>query len=89
MGLIKDIIKDSFKTRYVNCKLSRSDYYKLVVICEAINDRVDADYEVTPEMIGTLVLQKWIDQSFEESTNKLLKQIVPEAPKLSKQQIRR
>lgn len=82
MSFIKDIIVESFRNRIVNIKLSRSDYYKLLMICEAINEKVDVEYEVTPDMIATRVLEKFIEQSFEDSTNKLVNQIIPDVRRL-------
>jgi hypothetical protein len=82
LSFIKDIIVESFRNRIVNIKLSRSDYYKLLMICEAINEKVDVEYEVTPDMIATRVLEKFIEQSFEDSTNKLVNQIIPDVRRL-------
>jgi hypothetical protein len=48
------------------------------MICEAINKNVDSEYEVTPDIIGTRVLETFIHESFEDSTNRLLKKILPE-----------
>jgi hypothetical protein len=52
------------------------------MICEAINEKVDIEYEVTPDMIATRVLEKFIEQSFEDSTNKLVNQIIPDVRRL-------
>jgi hypothetical protein len=82
LSFIKDIIVESFRNRIVNIKLSRSDYYKLLMICEAINEKVDVEYEVTPDMIASRVLEKFIEQSFEDSTNKLVNQIIPDVRRL-------
>jgi hypothetical protein len=82
LSFIKDIIVESFRNRIVNIKLSRSDYYKLLMICEAINEKVDIEYEVTPDMIASRVLEKFIEQSFEDSTNKLVNQIIPDVRRL-------
>lgn len=59
-------------------KLTRSEYYQLQMICEAINEKIDAEYEVTPDMIATKVLKTFISESFEDSTKKIVKQIIPE-----------
>jgi hypothetical protein len=82
LSFLKDIIVESFRNRIVNIKLSRSDYYKLLMICEAINEKVDVEYEVTPDMIASRVLEKFIEQSFEDSTNKLVNQIIPDVRRL-------
>lgn len=75
----KEMFVESLRHRSVFSKLSRSDYYKLQMLCEAINKNVDADYEVTPDMIATRVLETFIQESFEDSTNRLVKKILPEA----------
>lgn len=81
MGLFSDFFVQSFKYRNVMCRLSRSDHYKLRMICEAINENVDAEYEITPEMIGTRVLETFIRESFEDSTNRIVKRVIPEVRK--------
>ncbi|WP_141505080.1 hypothetical protein [Paenibacillus luteus] len=81
MGLWKDMFIESLKHRTVMSRLSRSDYYKLKMICEAINENVDADHEVTPEIIGTRVLETFIRESFQDSTNRIVKKVIPEARK--------
>ncbi|MBW5449350.1 hypothetical protein GE107_25315 [Cohnella sp. CFH 77786] len=80
-ALLKEIFVQSLKHRTVVLRLSRSDYYKLQMICEALNETVPAEHEVNPEIIGTRVLETFIRESFQDSTNRIVKQVIPEARK--------
>ncbi|MDQ6422666.1 hypothetical protein RB620_24845 [Paenibacillus sp. LHD-117] len=76
---IKQIFGSMFKTRTVLIPVSRSDYYKLQMICEGVNQSVDADDELTPDIIAGRVLSTFIREAYEDSTNRIVHQIVPEA----------
>lgn len=81
MGVFKDLLLQSLQHRTVVVKLTRSDYYKLQMICEAVNEHVALDEELTPDLIATRVLETFILQSFEDSTSRIVKGIVPEVRK--------
>lgn len=81
MGIFSDYFVQSLKYRNVMCRLSRSNHYKLKMICEAINENVDVEYQVTPEMIGTRVLETFIHDAFQDSTNRIVKRVIPEVRK--------
>lgn len=74
-----DLWNETFKHRNVILTIARSDYYKLKMICEAVNENVPSDYELTPDLICTRVLETFIQESFEDSTDKIMKQIMPNA----------
>jgi hypothetical protein len=76
---VKDVLIQTLRYRSVVAKLSRSDFYKLQMISEAINENVDVEYEVTPDLIAAKVLETFIQESFEDSTNRIVKRVIPEA----------
>jgi len=80
-ALLKEMFVQSLKYRTVMLRLTRSDYYKLQMICEALNETVPAEHEVNPEIIGTRVMETFIRESFQDSTNRIVKHVIPEARK--------
>lgn len=76
---LEHMVSQLFKNKTILTTISRSDFYKLQMICEAVNQNVNADDELTPDIIATRVLETFIREAFEDSTNRIVRQILPEA----------
>lgn len=79
MGMLKDIFVQSLKNRTVIFQLSRSDYFKLQMICDSLNEKLSTEHEITPDMIATRVVETFIQDSFEDSTNRIVKKVLPDS----------
>lgn len=73
--------RETAKYRTITYRISRSGHYHLQMICDAINKKVDIEYELTPEMITTRVMETFVEEAFSDSTNKIISSIVPELRK--------
>jgi hypothetical protein len=79
MRVIINYISQLIKYRSVLCKLSRSDYYKLEMICDDVNKRIsNPEQHITPDIIATEVLCTFIDDSYADSTKRIVNLIMPE-----------
>ncbi|WP_101809525.1 hypothetical protein [Paenibacillus pasadenensis] len=84
MGLIRDLWNETVRFRTVTATLPRSEYYKLQLICDSINDHTDVEYEVTPDMIAERVLQTFISEAYEDGTSRLIRRLLPEVSRQRK-----
>lgn len=82
MSTIKKVISEYLKNKDVITTLSRSDYHKLKMLCEAINESIHViEYEVTVDLIVTRVIETFIQDHFEDSTTRIVKRILPDISK--------
>lgn len=79
MGIIRDMIDPFLRSRSLVIGLSRSDYYKLQMIADDLNELADGEYEFTPELIASRVMKTFIDEAYRDSTKRIVKAILPEA----------
>ncbi|MDN4106659.1 hypothetical protein [Paenibacillus polymyxa] len=70
--------KETWRYRVITFRISRVSHYQLQMICDAINKRVNTEYEITPEMITSRVMETFIEEAFSDSTNRIAECIVPE-----------
>ncbi|GAA0853900.1 hypothetical protein ABER99_20075 [Paenibacillus glucanolyticus] len=73
--------KENSKYKEVTYRMHRHRYYQLQMICDAINERIDVDYELTPEVITSRVMETFCEEAFSDSTNRIVAAIVPELKK--------
>jgi hypothetical protein len=77
MGIF-DYITQQSKNRSLLVQLTRSDHYKLQMICDDLNENVEMDFEITPEFIASKILKTFIDQSYNDATQKMTRCLMPE-----------
>jgi transcriptional regulatory protein LevR len=68
----------SLKRKSLLVYLSRNDYYRLQMLADDLNEHLDTDVEITPEIIASRVLEVFIDQAYEDSVKKIAKRLIPE-----------
>jgi hypothetical protein len=78
VGLFYDLLQESKRTKTYHIKLSRSDSYRFKLICEAMNKTLKPDYVITTEMLATRILETFIEDAYEDSTNKMAKRLLSE-----------
>lgn len=71
-------IREHTKYRLISFRIKRHSHYQLQMICDAINEKIDVEYEITPEMLSSRVMQTFIDEAFSDSTSRIVDAIVPE-----------
>ncbi|WCK53813.1 hypothetical protein PP175_21220 [Aneurinibacillus sp. Ricciae_BoGa-3] len=76
MGIFYDLFQESRKTKSLLVKLSRADYYRYTLICESMNKSLNNEYDITPEMLATRILETFIEDAYEDSTNKMAKRLL-------------
>lgn len=78
---VREWVKENTKFRVISFRMRRHSYYQLQLICDAINERVDVEYELTPDMITSRVMETFVEEAFSDSTNRIVDAIVPELKK--------
>ncbi|WP_145950123.1 hypothetical protein [Paenibacillus sp. Y412MC10] len=73
--------QDATKIKILSFRMSRHSHYQLQLICDAINSRLDEEYELTPEMITSRVMETFVEEAFADSTNRIVDSILPEMKK--------
>lgn len=76
MGIFYDLFQQSRKTKTILVKLSRADHYRYTLICEALKKSLKNEYEITPEMLATRILETFIEEAYEDSTHKMAKRLL-------------
>lgn len=71
-------IREHTKYRLISFRIKRHSHYQLQMICDAINEKIDVEYEITPEMLSSRVMQTFIEEAFSDSTSRIVDAIVPE-----------
>ncbi|MFE8701000.1 hypothetical protein ACFYKX_10260 [Cytobacillus sp. FJAT-54145] len=85
MSVIKELFEDVAdfmeyrrKHKTILVKMSRSSHYKLQLICDDLNEHVEDDFKVTPELLAARVLDVFVNQAFDDNVKKLAKQLLPD-----------
>jgi flagellar basal body P-ring protein FlgI len=82
MGIFREFFEPMIKRKTLVISLKRSDYYKLQMIADDINEHSgDEDYVFTPEVIANQVMKTFIDEAYQDSTRRIVKAILPEVHK--------
>lgn len=73
-----NVAEQSIKRKSMLIYLGRSDYYKLKMLADDLNEQLDFEEELTPEIIATRVIEVFIEETFDGNVKKVAKRLVPD-----------